>query len=84
MATVSFLSQEVTILTKEPGKYEIVMTKLFLWYGGDFGADQREMLEWVSSHLGGNNTNLLEALRGDYEVVFKDYDWAANKLGGEE
>jgi len=80
MATVSFLSQEVTILTKEPGKYEIVMTKLFLWYGGDFGADQREMLEWVSSHLGGNNTNLLEALRGDYEVVFKDYDWAANKL----
>jgi len=84
IATESFLTQEVNIETKELGKYKVVMSKLFLWYGKDFGPDHKGMLEWVSQHVGGNNKQLLEALEGDFEVVFKDYDWAANLLGEQE
>lgn len=84
MATKSFVSQEVTVVGKEKKKFEIYMSKLFLWYGTDFGSDHRQMLEWVAEHLGDNNEKVIEALQGEFEVIFKDYDWASNLLGEPE
>jgi len=84
MATESFVSQEVKVVAKENTKFEVWMSKLFLWYGTDFGSDHRKMLEWVAQHLGGRNEKLLEALQGEFEVIFKDYDWASNLLGEPE
>ena len=39
-ATKSFLDQEVRIV-KDPasGKWTLELSKLFLWYGADFGTD---------------------------------------------
>ena len=78
-ATKSFLEQEVEVFNKGINKHEVVMTKLFLWYGKDFGADEKALLEWVSSHLGEDKRDGLdEALKGEFTVIFKDYDWEAN------
>jgi len=84
MATQSFLAQEVNIETKGEKVFEVVMSKLFLWYGADFGSGHREMLEWVGGHLGDNNEKVVEALQGEFVVVFRDYDWASNLLGEPE
>jgi hypothetical protein len=84
MATLSFLSEEVNVAGKEKNKFEVVMSKLFLWYGKDFGSDHKEMLEWVAEHLGDKNEKVIEALQGEFEVIFKDYDWASNLLGEPE
>eukprot|EP00092_Neocalanus_flemingeri_P041673 GFUD01045390.1.p1 GENE.GFUD01045390.1~~GFUD01045390.1.p1 ORF type:complete len:287 (+),score=64.19 GFUD01045390.1:191-1051(+) len=83
MATRSFISQEVIVANK--GEVcEVGMSKLFLWYGKDFGSDHREMLEWVAEHLGEKNGKVTEALQGEFVVNFKDYDWASNLLGEPE
>ena len=84
MATQSFLSQEVNVASKENAKFEVAMSKLFLWYGADFGSDHKEMLEWVAEHLGEKNEKVIDALQGEFVVNFKDYDWASNLLGEPE
>jgi len=83
-ATQSFLTQEVNIARNGEKQFEVVMSKLFLWYGADFGSNHTEMLEWVAKHLGDSNDAVLEALRGQFTVTFKDYDWASNLLGEPE
>lgn len=84
MATKSFLSQEVEVVEKGGNKFDVIMSKLFLWYGKDFGADHRQMLQWVDAHLGEGNNTMKAAINGDIEVVFRDYDWASNLLGEPE
>jgi len=83
-ATQSFLVQEVTVVKKGGEQFEVVMSKLFLWYGADFGTNHREMLEWVAKNFGDSNGAILEALQGQFHVTFKDYDWASNLLGEPE
>ena len=32
-------------------KDRLVVSKLFLWYGGDFGSDDRAVMEWIASNM---------------------------------
>lgn len=85
-ATRSFLSQEVTVVRE--GEVSTVETsRLLLWYGRDFGADDRSILQWVAASLGPEDCvggELQDCLgRGEVRLVYRDYDWTANSGDGQ-
>jgi len=75
-ATKSFLSQEVKVL--EENKVEL--SKLFLWYGQDFGENNLEIITWIQKALGSDIPELKTVLEAtdNPNIVFKDYNWEAN------
>jgi len=82
IATKAFLSQEVNLLQDktETGQDIVQMSKLFLWYGKDFGDTPSDILGWVVGMLGDQAGNLRAVLvKGEFELSFKDYDWTANR-----
>ncbi len=46
MATTNFCSQEVEV----EGGRRVRMSKIFQWYGGDFGSSEREILRSVEGN----------------------------------
>jgi len=72
IATKSFLNQEVQISkTVDDDAVAVNLSKLFLWYGRDFGDTDQDMLGWITKYVSFNydeNTN----------IVFSDYDWVSN------
>ena len=72
IATKSFLNQEVQISkTVDDDAVAVNLSKLFLWYGRDFGVTDVDMLGWITKYVSFNydeNTN----------IVFSDYDWVSN------
>jgi len=83
LAATSFLSQEVTVSKKENGSYDIHVSKLFLWYGSDFGDGESDLLAWIISNLGSgpHKLRLDEIVGGGFNIIYRDYDWASNLLG---
>jgi len=76
-ATISFLSQEVAV--KENG--EVVLSKLLLWYGKDFGETDLEILQWINRAVGDKIPALQHSLENQdlaLKIVFKDYNWDVN------
>lgn len=76
IATKSFLDQECNIKKLNDGTYEVSLSKLFLWYGEDFGATPEDVLAWILSHssvLGKDDAVLSGA-----KIVYKDYNWESN------
>jgi len=76
-ATISFLSQEVTV--KEDG--EVEMSKLLLWYGKDFGQSDLEILQWINKVVGDKIPGLQHSLHNQDHpptIIFKDYNWDVN------
>jgi len=58
----------------------VTLSKIFKWYGGDFGATQPQMLRAVAAFLRPEARAQLTELvgRGAARVHFKEYDWAVN------
>jgi len=79
-ASRSFLQQEVNVV--EGDKEATVETsRLLLWYGRDFGSNDRAIIEWLAAALEDDQlgNQLRDALtKGDVKLVFRDYDWGAN------
>ncbi len=50
MAATSFCSQEVEL---EEGGGRVRISKIFQWYGGDFGSSEREILKLVPRNVCG-------------------------------
>ena len=79
MASSSFCNQEVEI--SEDGQ-KVVVSKLLLWYGRDFGDTEAEILEKLASYI--TNADLknqvLKVKNSDSnnKLIFKDYDWTLN------
>jgi len=81
LAASSFLSQEVTIEKKESGCFEVNVSKLFLWYGTDFGSSPSELLTWIVKRRESDEFNLDEIVKSGFEIIYRDYDWTSNLLG---
>ena len=81
MAASSFLSQEVTIEKKKSGCFEVNVSKLFLWYGSDFGSSPSELLTWIVKRRESDEFNLDEIVKSGFEIIYRDYDWTSNLLG---
>ena len=81
LAAKSFLSQEVTISKKEDGSFDVIVSKLFLWYGSDFGDSASDLLTWMVGNLGSEKFSLDEIVAGGFDIIYRDYDWTSNLLG---
>lgn len=86
MASKSFLGQEVEVKDTQTKLTLVETSKLLLWYGADFGANDRAILEWVAALLGPEDPvgqSLNKAIsKGDVQLVFRDYNWEANSGDG--
>ena len=40
-------------------KDQLTVSRLFLWYGGDFGPDSRAVIEWIAGKIPAPGTVLL-------------------------
>merc|ERR1712047_39213 len=79
-ASKSFLQQEVKV-TQGQTDARVETSRLLLWYGTDFGMDDRSVIQWLAAIL--KDDDIGAALEGalakeDVTLVFKDYDWGAN------
>ncbi|XP_064384202.1 uncharacterized protein LOC135333215 [Halichondria panicea] len=77
-AATNFCSQEVEVTAGG-----VVISKIFHWYASDFGATEKELLQWVCQYLPVSKQEQLEKLLASghsVEVKSRDYDWKLNKL----
>ena len=79
MASSSFCNQEIEI--NDDGQ-KVVVSKLLLWYGKDFGNNEDEILDKLASFI--TNEELkqkvlqIKNLESTIKLIFKDYDWTLN------
>ncbi|KAK9842350.1 hypothetical protein WJX81_008014 [Elliptochloris bilobata] len=82
-AAASFCESEVEV---REGDKELVMSKVFSWYGGDFGS-KKQLLIFLLRHLPEPASRALEAVLEDclgdvnsIRFTFKPYDWSQNTM----
>jgi hypothetical protein len=86
MATASFCSQETEV---DGRARKVVLSKIFLWYGTDFGETTYEVLEWMLRYLPAGPATVLQGILGAWEVTptkvaYHKYDWGINKPRDED
>ena len=78
LAARGFCDGEVEV--REDGT--VVMSKIFEWYGGDFGPTKAAMLKKVAGYMGEEKRAKLERLveeeGEEISVEFSAYDWTLN------
>lgn len=63
---------------KIPASEETIgLSKLFKWYGEDFGGEAAAIQAYLAPYFDGEAKQKLEA--GAYEITFLDYDWSLNE-----
>lgn len=89
LASSSYLCSEAMVKVGDDSQATLLLPKLLLWYGKDFGKNKQEMLAKVmeltkdSSCGEGSGTlyNFLAANRdrlGDIDIEWRGYDWRLN------
>ena len=80
MASSSFCNQEIEI---DADGQKVVLSKLLLWYGKDFGNSEDDILEKLTTFI--TNEELkqkvlqIKNLESNIsKLIFKDYDWTLN------
>mmetsp|Transcript_29467 Transcript_29467/g.69249 ORF Transcript_29467/g.69249 Transcript_29467/m.69249 type:complete len:128 (-) Transcript_29467:30-413(-) len=75
IAARSFIGSEVKV-----DGATVTASKIFQWYGVDFGATPLEIVEWISHHCREEQAQPLhDALASpDFKLAFSDYDWQLN------
>ena len=73
--TITFLHDEAK--NRIPADDETIrLSKIFDWFGGDFGSSRAERLAFLAPYFDGDVRQKLES--GDYAIKFVDYDWTLN------
>ncbi|XP_071947353.1 uncharacterized protein [Antedon mediterranea] len=80
-ASINFLAQEVNVDINEK---RVILSKILDWYGTDFGATPREVVEWIVPYIS-DETDLKSLLdetkqENNLEVIYSDYNWKLNKV----
>lgn len=80
LAASAFLETEVAV---DVPKRRVTLSKLLMWYGDDFGEDERDVLRRISHMLSPDHptaTALEELFEGDgpITVEYAEYDWGIN------
>ena len=76
-AAAAFVESEVQVV---PAERRLVMSKIFQWYGSDFGS-KADILALLLRYLSGDARNDLESLVEDMDSIqfsYKEYDWSQN------
>ena len=56
---------------------ELVLSKIYDWYGVDFGNDEKELLQHLMNHANPRMKKRLESFSGDIDY---EYNWELNGL----
>ena len=60
--------------------HRISLSRIFEWYGGDFGGSQVERLRFIAPYFyDGEDREFLEAQADTLSVTYQDYDWRLNR-----
>eukprot|EP00053_Salpingoeca_punica_P009818 m.88327 g.88327 ORF g.88327 m.88327 type:complete len:293 (+) comp15178_c0_seq1:190-1068(+) len=76
-AAKNFCNNEVTV-----EGHKVIMSKIFDWYGHDFGNTKEALLRRILTFLGDDSpvkeplTKLVDS--GSFDISFKTYDWSLN------
>ena len=76
-AAAAFVEGEVQVV---PAERRLVMSKIFQWYGSDFGS-KADILALLLRYLSGDAKTDLESLAEDMDSIqftYKEYDWSQN------
>jgi hypothetical protein len=52
--------------------------RIFLWYGRDFGPNDRAVIEWIGRHLSADRNPPTDWQLDKMRLKYKDYDWTVN------
>lgn len=63
----------------DPKRNEVWLSKIFDWYGGDFGGE-KELIPFIIRYSSETNRHQLEQLKSP-KIRYFDYDWHINDLG---
>ncbi|CAL5220200.1 g2173 [Coccomyxa viridis] len=77
-AAAAFVQSEVQVL---PAEGKLVMSKIFQWYGGDFGS-KADIITLLQKYLTGSAKEQLTSISGDpdnIELTYREYDWSQNQ-----
>jgi hypothetical protein len=78
IAGETFLNSGGIVLDKK--KKHVSLSKIFKWYGGDFGKNKREKLTFISPYLyNEEDRTFLKQYAGTVTVDYQDYDWRLNR-----
>lgn len=59
---------------------QIWLSKILMWYSGDFGANQKELLQYIRQFLEEEQQKQLdEGIEKHYSVKYEEYDWGTNE-----
>lgn len=73
LATESFLSQNLSL---KPKTKEICLSRLLLWYAGDFGKNWPERLRWMLPFIKDDEVKSRLKEAESWKRRFDDYDWS--------
>uniref|UniRef100_A0A1I8AN30 DUF547 domain-containing protein n=1 Tax=Steinernema glaseri TaxID=37863 RepID=A0A1I8AN30_9BILA len=65
----------------DPRKNVIMLSKIFKWYGSDFGEDIEEVLDWIYEKIDDKEKKRLFLqvyTSGKYTIEYLHYDWSIN------
>lgn len=54
----------------------LTLSKIFLWYGGDFGRDERSIAERIMPYFSSEQVSDFKKIRYHCKFIYRDYDWS--------
>ena len=61
----------------ESGKFDVNLSKLFLWYGADFGGTPDQIVTWIAEFVDKNVLDV-DIMKTGFNIVHRDYNWSSN------
>ena len=80
MASKSFVNQDIEFAESDS---KVLLSKLLMWYGSDFGSNENEILNKLAEFITDDSVKdkLSKIVKNDQQsskIVFRDYDWTLN------
>jgi GH15 family glucan-1,4-alpha-glucosidase len=78
IAGETFLNAGGAVVDRSGGR--VLLSRIFKWYGADFGDSLRERMLFVAGYLHDHeDREYLQKKAGTVRVVYQDYDWRLNR-----
>ena len=78
IAGETFINAGGAVVDRPRGR--VSLSRIFQWYGGDFGRSREEMLRFIAPYLHDrDDRRFLEKKAGSLEVTYQSYDWRLNR-----
>ena len=78
IASQTFINSGGAVLDRS--RLSISLSRIFKWYGWDFGANQAERLRFIARYLDNKEDQaLIQDNAGVLQVAYKKYDWRLNR-----